>query len=201
MSFPTGTEEQALHERVLRGDALAPPDVLDAFMKPIRAVLCREMGCDPEDAYDSIIDVVLPYLNNPERYDPRKGRLSTYLTQAAKKRVVDRRRTSDARTRRDTDYAEARDVELQARAPNEALEIFVEARLAMERIEQSKLRGEDRALLGLILQGQGSTQELAKVLGLSSLPENERPRAVKRHRDRLMKWLARLGKEEPDVES
>lgn len=199
MSFPTQAEEQALHERVLRKDPVAPPDVFRVFMDPIVAALAKHGRYEREDAYDSVIDVLYSYLNNPERYVAQKGRLSTYLTEAAKKRARDRYRSTEARQRREQEFG--RVFELGARSPKDSLEISVEARRAVIRLEQSALGEEDRALLGLVLQGERSTLVMAEAIGLASLPEDDRRREVKRHRDRLMKWLARFGKEDPDDES
>lgn len=199
MRFPTQTEEQALHERVLSGDPVAPADVFRAFMDPILGVLVRRTSLQREDAYDSVIDVLVSYLRNPERYIARKGRLHNYLIQAAKKRMTDRRRSSEARERREQEFGGA--FELWSRSPKETLEVSVEAHLALGRLEKFPLPHEDRVLLRLYLQGEGSTRVVGEAIGLASLPEKERQREVKRHRDRLMKVLARAGKEGSDVES
>lgn len=199
MSFPSPEEEQALHERVLQKDPVVPADVYQAFMEPLLRVLPTELGCTREDAYDSAIDAVLSYLNNPERYDPHRARLSSYLTQSAKNRATDRRRSSEARTRREQEFATV--VELRARSPKEDLEISVETRFLLERLDDSGLDVRDREFLRLILMGERDTYVLAKVLGVDSLPKKELQREVKRHRDRLMKWLERFGKEDTNVGS
>lgn len=199
MSFPTLAEELELHERVLRRDPVAPPEVFRVFMDPILGALGKKRGHPPEDIYDSVIDVLISYLRNPERFVAQKGRLSTYLTQAAKKRALDRHRSAAARHRREEEFGST--FELRARSPKETLEISVEARLAVGRIERSELSKGDRALLSLVLQGERSTHTLAEAIDLTSLPEDDIRREVKRRRDRLMKWLARLEKEGSDVES
>jgi RNA polymerase sigma-70 factor (ECF subfamily) len=198
MSFPTLAEELALHERVLRRESVASVDVFRVFMDPIVAALNRKRGRPPDDVYDSVIDVLVSYLRNPERFIAQKGRLSTYLTQAAKKRVQDRHRSAEARRRREQEFGGA--FELRTMSPKEALEIHVEARLAVGRLEHSKLPERDRALLKLVLQGERSTRVMAKAIGMDSLPEDDLKREVKRHRDRLMKRLARFGKESSDVD-
>jgi RNA polymerase sigma-70 factor (ECF subfamily) len=112
---------------------------------------------------------------------------------------MDRTRSSEARTRREQKFADV--FELQARSPKEALEVSVEVRLALKRLDATGLGVAETAFLRLVLMGERSTQALAEVLGLASLPEDEMRREVKRHRDRLMKLLGRLGKEDSDVES
>jgi RNA polymerase sigma-70 factor (ECF subfamily) len=199
MSFPTQADELSLHERVLQREAVAPVDVCQSFVDPIAKILESEKACSQEDAYDSAIDAVFSYLRHPERYDRGKARLATYLTQAAKKRAIDRHRSTEARTRREQKFADV--FELQVRTPKERLETFVEVSIAVERLDGSKINEKELELLREVFQGERSTRRLAEILGLASLPEDEMRREVKRHRDRLMKALERLGKEDPDDES
>lgn len=199
MRFPSRAEELELHERILQKEPVASADAFQAFMEPISKVLQDETGCSTDDAHDSALDALLSYLRQPERYELARARLSTYLTQAAKKKAMDRRRSSEARTRREVEFAGV--FELQARTPKEVLEVSVEARLAVERLDSARLNARERDFLRLVLQGERSTRNLAEVLDLASLPEDALRKEVKRHRDRLMKVLERLGREEPDDES
>lgn len=201
MGYLPPEDERALHERVLQRDPVAPTDVFMTYMDRIVRILMRRLGCDEDAAHDSTVEVIFTYIHKPARYDPGKGRLFSYLMQAARHRVVDKRRSSDARIRRE--QSSGRGVEDQPWAPKEILENFVEARLAMKRlVERGYLKNErDGDALLLILSGERSTERLAESLGLSSLPREEQRRAVKRHRDRLMKVLERFGKEDSDGES
>ncbi|AEI68014.1 RNA polymerase sigma factor [Corallococcus macrosporus] len=187
--------ELKLHARVLQGESLASEDVFRVLMDPIVKVLKHEVGCQvDDDAYDSAVDAVLYYLRHPQRYDSQRARLSTYLTQIAKRRAADRHRSGKSRVQREEDYGE--EFALRASAPKDVMELSVEARLTVRKLEQINFRTEERKLLGPVLQGEGATEELGKVLGLDSLSELEQRREVKRHRDRLMKRLARVGKED-----
>jgi RNA polymerase sigma-70 factor (ECF subfamily) len=112
---------------------------------------------------------------------------------------MDRRRTSEARTRREREFAVTAD--LRSRNPKDVMDAAVEAGQAVELLETVKLSERECQFLGLIFQGERSTERLAEVLGKASLPEDERRREVKRHRDRLMKQLERLGREHPDDRS
>ncbi|MCP3098439.1 sigma-70 family RNA polymerase sigma factor [Myxococcus sp. K15C18031901] len=199
MSFPTQAEEQALHERVLarRLDPVATRDVFEAFTEPIIGILCKQRGQTREDARDATIDVIYSYLNHPERFDPQRARLSTYLTQSAKKRVLDFFRSSEARQRREQEFGGV--FELRAMTPKESMEITVEARLAVERLERALTQEKDRTFLKLVLEGERSTHILAEAMGLPASTEAENRREVKRNRDRLMKLLGRLRKEDHDV--
>ncbi len=199
MRVPTQEEALSLHERLLQGDPVVEPEVFQAFMEPILRALTRTAGCTREEARDPAIDAVMAYVRDPGRYDPKGASLLTWLTQAARYRLIDGQRSMGATRRREREFALV--FELQARSPYVAMEISMEARDVVKRIEQSRLGEAERAFLGLILQGERSTRRLAEALGLGHLPELDLRREVKRRRDRLMKWLKRLGKEEPDVET
>ncbi|WP_141326354.1 RNA polymerase sigma factor [Myxococcus sp. AB025B] len=200
MSLPTPSEEQELHERILKKDeSLATAEVFEVFVDPITVHLCRDLNRTKEEAWDAVVDVIYAYLAHPERYVPQKSRLSTYLREAAKKKLTDRYRSRVARTHREQDYGTV--FELRTRAPNESLEVTVEARLAVRRIDHARLPERDRVFLGLVLQGEGSTRVLAQAMGLPPMSDEDRKRRVKRNRDRLMKWLRRFGKEDRDDES
>jgi RNA polymerase sigma-70 factor (ECF subfamily) len=62
-----------------------------------------------------------------------------------------------------------------------------------QKIEQVVENERDRLALALILDGERSTDVLADALGIRVDTQLERQRAVKRHRDRLLKVLERLG--------
>jgi len=201
MRYPSPADERVLHERVVQHDPVASSDVFMTYMDRIVKILMRRLGCDEDAAHDSAVEVIFTYTQQPGRYDPGKGRLFSYLLQAAKHRVADKRRSADARSRREQRFVSA--VEHDTRAPNEELEAQVEARLAVRRlVERKYLKNErDGEALRLIVYGVRSTEQLAEAFGLSSLPKDELKRAVKRHRDRLMKVLERFGKEDSDGES
>ncbi|MBJ6761790.1 sigma-70 family RNA polymerase sigma factor [Myxococcaceae bacterium JPH2] len=197
MSFPSQPEEQALHERVLARDSLATEDVFKVFVDPIIKWLCKQPGRSPEDARDATIDVIYGYLNHPERYAPAKGRLHTYLMQSARKRTLDRYRSNAARHRREQEYGGV--FELRAMPPKDSLEITVEARLMADRLAQEPLTKTDHNVIKLVMEGERSTHVLAEAMGLPESAEPIRRREVKRNRDRLMKVLGRLRKEDSDV--
>jgi RNA polymerase sigma-70 factor (ECF subfamily) len=202
MSNSSTTDELILHKRVLQNDPVAPVEVFKHYMDRLVDILGREASCNEDMAYDSAVDAVLAYLEEPGRYDPSKGRLVTYLIRVAKRRLLDRRRSATAQTRREQDFACS--VELQARNPKEELEDTVDARFLLERLVDSghlKIERDMRALK-LILEDVRSTELLSEALGLGPLPKDEMQRKVKRHRDRLMKLLERFGrKEDSDDES
>ncbi|WNG20785.1 NACHT domain-containing protein [Cystobacter fuscus] len=187
---PLVNEDGELHDRALQGDPLLPTDLVQSFANQIEGFLRSELMCDAETAYDAVIDVIFTYLAKPDRYDPQRGRLVTYLTREAKHRVWDQLRLGALRAQREQNFASV--VELGQSSPRDALEDFVEVSRVVDRLEKHLNEG-DRASLRLLVSGENSTEKLAEALGLNiSSPEQMR-QEVKRHRDRLLKILQRLG--------
>jgi len=191
VTFPGRADEIALHERVLAGDPVAPVDVFKAWMDPLVNALRADLRCSDDEAYDSGIDAVLAYLEEPGKYDRGKGRLSSYVMDIAKKRAIDRLRTRTAAERRDDGYAAA--VDLRTMNPKDVLEAEVEARELWQKVENAVPDERDRRMLKLILEGERSTDAFAEALELGVLSPLAQRRLVKQHRDRLMKVLERLG--------
>jgi RNA polymerase sigma-70 factor (ECF subfamily) len=191
MQFPSSKVEITLHERVLAADPVAPADLFAALVEPLMSAIRKDLRCDAENARDSAIDTLFDYLQSPSRYKPDKGRLCTYLMQVAKHKAIDRIRARSAEARREHEFGSL--VEVREPAPNEEMERSAEAQELWHKIEQVVQDERDRLALALILDGERSADALAEALGIQGLAQLQRRREVKRHRDRLLKTLERLG--------
>ena len=191
MKFPSPEVEVTLHQRVLAADPVAPADLFAHLVEPLVRVVQHDLGCDPDTARDSAIDALFDYLSAPAAYQQDKGRLCTFLVQIAKHKAIDRIRTRSAEVRREREFGSL--VEVREPAPNEVMERSAEAQELWQKIERVVPDGRDRLALALILDGERSTETLAEALGIQDLTPLERQRDVKRHRDRLVKTLERLG--------
>jgi RNA polymerase sigma-70 factor, ECF subfamily len=160
-------------------------------MDPLVNTLQRDVSCTEDEAYDSAIDAMLAYLEEPARYDRDKGRLSSYLMDIAKKRAIDRLRSRTASERRDDAYAEV--VELRNANPKDKMEAAIQRRELWQKVEEAVPNERDREVLKLILSGERSTTAFAQALDLTALSPLDQRREVKKHRDRLLKVLERLG--------
>lgn len=201
MRHPSPEEEMLLHQRLLERDPLAYFDVFPMYMERIAKKL-EEHGYDVDVARDAALETVLAYREKPERYDSRKVHLFTYIMGVARHKAVDRWRSVQAQARREKKQG---DVELLRRTPKdpvEKMETYVRVRQLVDLLEKGgSLSEQDQALLRLFLIGEGSTEEVAKVLRLPPMPKEARQSEAKRHRDRLMKLLGRFGKEDSDDDS
>lgn len=190
--------EAELHPRALQRDPMILADLYELLAEKIIRFVMTDLKCSEEIADNAVFDALTAYVQQPDRYNPQQVRLITYLTQVAKSRARDRLRSELASTRREKEFGQV--VELWQRPPKEQMENAVEAARAMERLKERGLLKDkkDTEALGLLLSGERSTEEWARVLGLTSLPVEERRREVKRFRDRLVKMLERSGKEDSD---
>ncbi|QSQ17928.1 AAA family ATPase [Myxococcus landrumensis] len=173
-----------------------PKAIAEIFQKHIELIVHHlrfDLQCSHETALDSAVDAIFSYLRSPERYDPKGTRIETYLVQTARRKALDRIRSESARTRREQDFADL--IGLEATSPNENLEVTVEARRVSDVLttHSALSNPNDLATLRLLLQGENSTETLAKAMGLDGLSKEKMRLEVKRQRDRIMKHLQRLG--------
>lgn len=194
-------EEMLLHQRLLERDPLAYGEVFSMYMERLAKKL-KDLGFDVDVARDAALEAVLAYREKPERYDPRKVHLFTYIMAVAKNKAVDRLRSIRAEGQREKKRA---DVELLLRTPKdemEKVETYVRVKQLVDLLEEGgRLNERDQAILRLVLIGEKSTEEVAKVLRLPPMSKEDQQLEAKRHRDRLMKLLERLGKEDSDDDS
>jgi hypothetical protein len=135
MSSPPIAEQLLLHERILGGDPVAPPDVFDVFL-PYLVEALTKAGCNDEgEACDCAVDAIYDYLDHADRYDRKQARLSTFLLQIARRRLIDRRRKEGASRRRDASFAEV--IELRTPPADQDLELRVEIARILPRVASS----------------------------------------------------------------
>jgi RNA polymerase sigma-70 factor (ECF subfamily) len=201
MRHPSPEEEMVLHQRLLEHDPLAYFDVFSMYMERIAKKL-KGLGFDVDVARDAALETVLAYRKNPERYDPRKVHLFTYIMGVARHKALDRWRSVQSQAQREKKQG---DVELLRRTPKdqmEKMETYVRVRQLLELLEKGAVLNErDQIILRLFLTGESSTEELAKVLRWPPMSKEDRQLKAKQLRDRLMKLLERFGKEDSDDDS
>ncbi len=191
--FPQPPDELVLHERVVAHEPTATVDLFDALVEPLVQVVREQVGCTEDSAYDSAIDAIVDYIEDPGRFDPEHGRLSTFLADIAKKRGIDRARAASSRAAREGKWAVA--VELRRAATKQDVEAQIDADKMWNEVVKLVPDERDQQVVQLMAAGERSTAVYADALGLPpSFTDAERRAAVKRHKDRLDKVLSRLGK-------
>jgi RNA polymerase sigma-70 factor (ECF subfamily) len=177
----------ALHERNVAGSRTAARDLFNAALKPILGYLHRTVsGLDDDVAHDCAIEAIVNYLEHPDRFDPARSSLWTYLCMIAERDALDNVRQEDNRER--LLEKDGYNIELWgARSNNEHddAEHRIDAQAIMSTHGHSIVQdASERRVLDLMLEGERSVAVYAHALGLD--PETEDVALqVKRVKDRI----------------
>ena len=103
MDKPTlaANAERLLAQRLCAGDESALADAYRQFSSFVFSLALRVIG-DRSAAEDITQDVFVGLWNQPDRFDPRRGSLRSYLGTLTHRRAVDLIRREEARRRRET---------------------------------------------------------------------------------------------------
>ncbi|HEY8475661.1 MAG TPA: sigma factor [Chloroflexota bacterium] len=194
---------QAIHRRLLEGDPVASAELCERWLQPLVDELSRAYPRvarrDESMIADAAIDALLGYIRNPSIYRPERGPLRTFLYFAARGDLLNalaRQRRRRAREVPDADV-EDRPWPRNIWQSDDEGPPFDGALSDDERAERwrrllAQVPDErDRRVLELMGQGVRSTARFAAVLGIEDLDLESQRREVKRHKDRLIKWLRR----------
>jgi RNA polymerase sigma-70 factor, ECF subfamily len=202
MSNDRSDDLRALHQRLLDGDRTVATELVPLLLPHLQQRLARLRASvdDPDEVTSQIGLAIAHYLNDPERFDPSRGDLVTYLSVVARGDVLNE---LDARRRRRVhEVPSSRLVELDPPDRNPTVEetaldavdpVDIAPETAVSALQAlSDLGEEDRKMLELMADRVRATSAYAAVLGISHLPDELQRTAVKRHKDRLQKRLERL---------
>jgi RNA polymerase sigma-70 factor (ECF subfamily) len=191
-------QDRALHERLLQRDPTAPSDLVLWYLEPLTLRLQHTFPRVDDDLLEGVADKVLfDVAERPERYDPDRGRLATYLWIAVRGDVLN---ALESERRRATHHAPFEDVELRPGARNipwastrDPADVLVEA-LGDQRVARlrEQFLGREREVVDLISAGERRTEVYARVLNLQDQSVEEQIREVKRVKDRIKKKMKRL---------
>jgi RNA polymerase sigma-70 factor (ECF subfamily) len=199
-------QQQALeiHQRLLNADPTASLDATELLLGPL---ITRLRGRWPgssytEACYDAATEVIVIYLEAPDRYDPKRSALLTWLAMQAHGDLTNHYKSPQKRFERSwlvesalsrADPESDTSVRLGEQVPWLDAEPSFDASPALTAVRDAFPDERDRRLISLtFFEDVHSTDAAAAVLGLMELPERERSAAVKRHKDRVMKRLRRL---------
>ena len=202
-------QQQALglHQRLLRNDPTASADAAELLLDPLVARLSgRWPGLAHTDAcHDTAVEVLVTYLADPTRYDQSRASLLGWLIMQAHADLKNDHASRSKRFERawlvesalplDSDTGEPPTVG-EAVASLEPLP-DVDGSLVLAAVRQAFPDTRDRQLIWLMcIEGSRSSDDAARVLGLEELAPSARAAEVKRHKDRVMRRLRRLGLED-----
>jgi|ERR1700733_9183358 len=183
-----------LHERILAGDPSASSELFSAIHRPLVGVLLklyRRSGMGPEDASDLATDAVIEYVRQPQRFNPERASLYSYLAMCAKGDALNLLQ-SRHRAREGT----KRFVELSKGERNMEgadIDVNLDADAIIKRYGADLVDDMyDLEVLRLMLMGEKDTEIYATAIGLGAAERVEKNAAVKLRRDKLEKRLSRL---------
>lgn len=198
--FPSPEQGVILHARLLANDPVASRDLCRLYLAPLTACLARRFPRDSADLRQTAAhDALLSLLHHPDRYDPARGDLATYLRMAAGRDLLNLRKREQRQLRL---IDPGMPVELAADLRNHLSGGPLGDLLTQEQGEadrrfldaaRASFSPDEQAVLALMLGGERRTSAFAAVLGLSDRPPEEQERAVKRVKDRIRMRLKRGG--------
>lgn len=189
---------RALHERLLSGERLASEE-LSRFVLPalVDELVRRLPRVDEHLIRDGVIDAVLEYCTDPQRFDAGRGvPLDRFLATAAW-RNVDNLLVAERRRKQREREAGAKNREADVGLDPLARNIQQEEQRAAEQKRQALFAAlktqQDRDMLALWLDGVKDTREYARVLNITQLPFEQQKGEVYRNKERIIRFLRRRG--------
>jgi hypothetical protein len=197
-------EEYAFHQRVLARDPVA----FSQLAEWLYAGLVRDTGArargragkavDMMLIEESVGEALLDYNDAPERYDPHQATLHSYLIMVAYRDFQNALSKELRHVHRQTTLGIGADGQAETDVPDgrgelEDLLNRISAEEWWSLVEGTFSDATDRQLVIMLANGVRSTENYARVLGISGLSGEEQAREVKKAKDRLLKRLRRLG--------
>lgn len=199
--------EQQIHEKLMRGDPTATSDLADACAHDLRRWLQGQIPGvrDPHLYSDAATDAILNYGEHPEKFDPTRASLSTYLSMSAKRDLLNALQREQRRKGKEVIFSDL--VEDGDSGRNKKVEEIVSPHTGRNEEEAALIISLDRQkflkeFLSTVpdneldavrqwLDGVRETSAFVPLLGLEGLNKRERERAVKRFKDRYTQQLKR----------
>ena len=190
-------QEYDFHQRILaRDDPVAFAQLAEELYSPLVQDVSRRAGSNSDSALveEAVGQALLDYHDKPERYDPLRASLQSYLAMAAYR---DFQNAQAKEQRLKVHQVSIFDPAFQEQGMTDTLGIaeMVEGRLQAEAlwqlINQAFPDSTEQRVVKLIINDIRSPEPYARVLGLTSLPQDERLRQVQLAKYRITRRLRR----------
>jgi hypothetical protein len=178
---------EALHARVLAGDDRAVEEICRLLLAAgQRIVRTRRPTADLFTIEDAVLDAVATYLRRPERFDPPRSGLLTWISLAAVRHVDDQRQREDARK-----AAEAVVASETRQAPSRQWPPMLGIKLVLTKAATSR---RERKFLAAWLRHR-SFNNLVHILGISDVSAASQIQEVRRLQERLRLRMKRIARQ------
>lgn len=152
--------DRVLTARIERGDASALREVMDAHAAAVHG-MARSIVADAGVAEEVAQDVFFAVWTRPERYDPSRAALGTYLVGMARNKAIDRLRSHRARDRATDSLKELARVNGHSRHAEHRVELRTSLIPLIERLSAAQ-----REALVLAFYGGRTYNQVAEELGI-----------------------------------
>jgi len=195
------TELLSLHQRLLDDDPVATVDFFEMAVPRLERYLHYQFpsigaGVDPDIYTLAVHDALTDYFKTPQKYDPDRSGLMTYLRLAAKRDLQNLLRKE---SRHATGRVSLDSVEFERSDGNDVAAMVadsIDTKRLYEELTKNMTPGE-RDVFFLIVEGDRSTEAAAAALNIEHLAVRDQVREVKRVKDRIKKRIQRRGLSAP----
>jgi RNA polymerase sigma-70 factor, ECF subfamily len=198
--FERGNE---FHRRILNGDITANSELAELALP----ILTRRLSRIFQNIYDdhlidiAVTDALISYFNNPAQFQEKKNSLLSYLLMSSKGDLLNllKPRKIDVNSSLLNENVEFQDgsseysIEGHVVIAEDDVESEILERMSTINSRLNELFPDcmDRELVTMILDGIRDTREYSKVIGIEKLDIKQQQEIVKRHKDRIKKFILR----------
>lgn len=188
-------EGERLHQLLLDGSRTATAEIAELFLQPLIKRLRVEFRQlkDPDLIDMSVTDALVNYFEHPEKFEPARSSLFTYLRTRARTYLLNR--LGHGASKKVVELGEAETVYQMTNEGESDTESLLVSNTyqaeIMQQVQKHITGPTDLRIVTLMIQGISETTEYAKVLGITDRPFAEQKRTVKRHKDRINKIIER----------
>lgn len=190
-----------LHRQLINGDLVASALLAELLLPNVSRIL-RAKYFNVQDTHlhnSATNDAILNYLKNPEKYDPLKSSLLSYVVRFAEWRLLSAlRRNTDLQT----EFVELGPLEgvslydSESHAIDDDLISAEEEDLTLRNIAMLLPNPADQQMVIAMMNGSRDTKEFAQILGITNLTDESQKLEVKRNKDRIKSVIKRRFKAE-----
>lgn len=186
-----------LHKRLLSFDPVATEELFTIAAPELEKHLRLTFpslapGVDPDIYLSAVYETLTDYFKSPEKYDPAKSGIMTYLRLACRR---DMQNLLAKESRHASGRISLESVEFSLSDGNDVSDAVADS-LDSQRLVADLTGGmtsEERAVFSLMMEGERSTRVAAEAMNIGHLALEEQAKRVKRVKDRIKKRMRRRG--------
>jgi len=185
-----------LHKDLLAGRPTASAQIAELLQPRILRGLSRKFSNvnDEHLIQTAVNDALLYYLKSPNNFDAKRSSLLNFVWQRANSNLLNLLK-ENAKQNKFVELDEVQTVYSNEANQNETIEQFLiddeQDNLFYKRLAVLLPDPIDRAILKLMMNGERDTVLFAVVLGVSDESPEEQCACVKKHKDRIKKFIQR----------